>query len=203
VAESNINRQVQASSQTVGMAKAEALRARLADIHPGCELLAVEAFVESGNWPGLLTAEVDGVIDACDDGSAKLLLARWALSTGTPLVLCGAAGGKTQAQAVAVDDLAATTHDPLLAALRQRLRKAGVMPRLGPSGLRAVFSREAMVRVDNSCESDGSLNCHGYGSSVMVTASFGMAAAGELLRQRMQAPPTPRSQAQPAETAVI
>jgi tRNA A37 threonylcarbamoyladenosine dehydratase len=35
------------------------------------------------------------------------------------------------------------------------------------------------------CEADGSLNCHGYGSSVTVTASFGMAAAGEAMALAM------------------
>jgi tRNA A37 threonylcarbamoyladenosine dehydratase len=50
-------------------------------------------------------------------------------------------------------------------------------------GLRAVFSREAVAAPAEQCEaSDGSLNCHGYGSSVTVTATFGFVAAGEVLR---------------------
>ena len=50
-------------------------------------------------------------------------------------------------------------------------------------GVRCVFSREE-VRLppqEDACAVDGSLNCHGYGSSVMVTASFGMAAAAQAL----------------------
>ena len=62
VAESNINRQVQALGSTVGLAKAEALRRRVADIHPGCEVLCVEDFAGPDNWPGLLPAPVDLVI---------------------------------------------------------------------------------------------------------------------------------------------
>ncbi len=46
-----------------------------------------------------------------------------------------------------------------------------------------VFSREPVQRPAESCELDGSLNCHGYGSSVMVTASFGFAAAGDVIQQ--------------------
>ena len=49
VSESNINRQIQALGSTVGMAKAEALRLRIADIHPGCEVRVIEEFVEPGN----------------------------------------------------------------------------------------------------------------------------------------------------------
>ena len=185
VAESNINRQVQALGSTLGMAKAEALRQRIADIHPGCEVLCVEEFAAADNWPALLPAAVDLVIDACDQSAAKLALAAWALQTGTPLVCVGAAGGKQLAQAVEVADLAETTHDPLLASLRQRLRKQGA-PRSGRIGLRCVFSREAVavpLRDDEAaCATDGTLNCAGYGSTVTVTATFGLVAAGEALR---------------------
>lgn len=182
IAESNINRQVQALGATVGAAKVEVLKQRLLDIHPGCRIEAVEEFVEPGNWPGLLPHVVDGVIDACDQSSAKLALATWALAGRQHLVVAGAAGGKSKPQAIEVDDLSLVTHDPLLASLRQRLRKAGA-PRTGRIGLSCVFSRESVVAPqDASCNADGSLNCHGYGSVVTVTASFGMAAAAEVLR---------------------
>ena len=178
VSESNINRQVQALGATLGQAKVEALRARIADIHPGCEVRTVEAFVDEGNWPGLLPAgPIDAVIDACDQGRAKVAMAAWALRASVPFVIVGAAGGKREAQAVAVEDLALVTHDPMLASLRQRLRKDHGAARSGRIGLRCVYSREAVHAPADGCEIDGSLNCHGYGSSVAVTATFGMVAA--------------------------
>lgn len=181
VAESNINRQIQALGATLGQAKAQALRDRIADIHPECRVRAVEEFVDESNWPALLPAPVDVLIDACDQVRAKAVLAAWSLSTGTPLVSVGAAGGKFQAHAVQVDDLAAVTHDPLLASLRQRLRKQHGAPRTGPMGVRCVFSREAVLAPPGECDIEGSLNCHGYGSSVAVTATFGMVAASAAL----------------------
>jgi len=188
VSESNINRQLQALESTLGMAKPLALRERIAQIHPLCDVQVVDAFVEPGNWPQLLQGRaVDGVIDACDQVRAKLAIAQWALAQRVSAVCAGAAGGKRAAQRVEVADLADATHDPLLAALRQRLRKGGA-PRTGTIGLRCVFSREAVMRPDAAaCEpdappTDGSLNCHGYGSSVAVTATFGMVAAGELMQ---------------------
>jgi tRNA A37 threonylcarbamoyladenosine dehydratase len=99
-------------------------------------------------------------------------------------VACGAAGGKRLAHKVDVDDLAATTHDPLLAQVRYRLRKFHGAPKEGKRiGVACVFSREAVAPPDASCaiEGDGSLNCHGYGSVVSVTATFGQCAAGWLL----------------------
>jgi tRNA threonylcarbamoyladenosine dehydratase len=192
VAESNVNRQVQALGSTLGMAKAEALKRRIADIHPACTVHAVEEFATADNWPALLPARVDGVFDACDQGHAKVAMAAWALrERGIAYVSAGAAGGKQAAQRVEVADLAETTHDPLLATMRQRLRKQGAA-RTGRIGIACVFSRENVrAPADASCDldsgasvaGDGSLNCHGYGSSVMVTATFGLVAAGELLRQ--------------------
>jgi tRNA threonylcarbamoyladenosine dehydratase len=184
VSESNINRQVQALGATIGQAKVLALRDRIRDIHPGCEVSCIEEFVDEGNWPALLAQPVDGVIDACDQVRAKLTLAAWAISTGSMLVIAGAAGGKRQPHAVQVEDLGLVTHDPLLASLRQRLRKQHGAARSGPIGVRCVFSREAVRAPGDVCEadevdnaSDGSLNCHGYGSSVGVTATFGLVAA--------------------------
>jgi tRNA A37 threonylcarbamoyladenosine dehydratase len=187
VAESNINRQVQALGSTLGAAKGEALKARIADIHPGCVVTLVDDFVEPDNWPALLPAPVDALIDACDQVKAKAALAAWALRDRVLFTSVGAAGGKQQAQAVEVADLVETTHDRLLASLRQRLRKhAGAAVR-GRMGVRCVFSREPACTPEGAdCDLDGSLNCHGYGSSVTVTATFGLVAAGEVIRQALQ-----------------
>lgn len=181
VAESNINRQVHSLSTTVGMAKILAMRDRIAQINPECEVHCVDAFVEPGNWPALLTGPVDAVIDACDQVRAKTSMASWARSTGTCFISVGAAGGKRHAHLLDITDLAEVTHDPLLAQLRYQLRKHHGAPKLGKKmGVACVFSRETVAPADASCavQGDGSLNCHGYGSVVTVTASFGMAAAG-------------------------
>jgi tRNA A37 threonylcarbamoyladenosine dehydratase len=144
-------------------------------------VLCVEEFAAVENWPALLPRAVDAVVDACDQVRAKEAIAAWALATRTPLVVAGAAGGKRQPQAVQLDDLARVTHDPLLAALRQRLRKFHAAAREGPIGVRCVYSREPVQRPAGECEVDGSLNCAGYGSSVTVTATFGMVAANATL----------------------
>ena len=186
VAESNINRQIHALDTTVGMAKVQAMRERIAHIHPECVVHTLEDFVSPDNWPQLLPAPVDAVIDACDQVSAKTAMAAWALRQRACLVCVGAAGGKRLAHRVDVDDLAHTTHDPLLAQLRYRLRRSHGAPKEGKKiGLTCVFSRESVAPPDPSCavDGDGSLNCHGYGSVVSVTATFGQCAAGWVLDQ--------------------
>jgi tRNA A37 threonylcarbamoyladenosine dehydratase len=187
VSESNINRQIHALEPTLGQAKADAMRERIALFHPDCVVDVIDEFVTPDNWPGLLEAlpqgagQLSALIDACDQVRAKTTLADWSVSQGVPFVTVGAAGGKRLAQAVEVADLADTTHDPLLAQLRYRLRKQHGGSRTGRMGVACVFSREAVAPPDASCgldDNDGSLNCHGYGSAVSVTATFGLCAAG-------------------------
>ena len=184
IAESNINRQIHALAGTLGQAKVQAMAERIAQINPRCKVHGIEEFAEPDNWPQLLPAGVGAVIDACDQVKAKVAMAAWALETGTLFVTAGAAGGKRLAHKVDLDDLANTTHDPLLAQVRTRLRKLHGAPREGRKiGVACVFSRESVAPPDASCaiEGDGTLNCHGYGSVVSVTATFGQCAAGWLL----------------------
>jgi tRNA threonylcarbamoyladenosine dehydratase len=196
VAESNINRQVHAVTETIGQAKVLAMRDRIANINPTCAVVCVEEFVTADNWLMLLPVDVDAVIDACDDMKAKLTMAVWALKVKpkqTEFITVGAAGGKRLAHWVNINDLSKTTHDPLLAQLRYRLRKNhGAKPNGKAMGLTCIYSDEpvvmpfkasvgyAMPTLDVDAAPIG-LNCHGYGSSVAVTATFGQCAAGWVL----------------------
>lgn len=185
VAESNVNRQIHALTDTLGKAKVEAMRERIAQINLACVVHCIEDFVEPENWPQILPAGVDAVIDACDQVKAKLAMAQWARRNKRMLITVGAAGGKRLAHKVEVDDLSQVTHDPLLAQLRYRLRKEFNAPRDGKKmGVVTVFSRETVMQPDASCQmsgADGTLNCSGYGSVVSVTATFGMCAVGWVL----------------------
>ncbi len=182
VAESNVNRQIHALDGTLGMAKVLAMRDRIQQINPSCQVHVVDDFVTDENWPAVLEGvpAPQAVVDACDQVRAKVAMAHWAVSHRVPFVSVGAACGKRFPHRVELGDLAEVTHDPLLAQLRYRLRKHHGAARQGRMGVSCVFSKEAVRPADASCStetSDHSLNCHGYGSSVAVTATFGMCAA--------------------------
>ena len=204
IAESNINRQVHALGSTLGQAKVQAMRQRIAQINPACDVRCVEEFVDDVNWPGMAGLGADessvSVIDACDHVKAKVAMAVWAIEQHArrkpsrqrrvDFITVGAAGGKRHAHKVEIDDLSLTTHDPLLAQLRYRLRKQHGAANKGTMGVNCVFSRESVMRpVGNAAsegddvQTDNSLNCHGYGSVVSVTATFGICAAGWLLEK--------------------
>lgn len=178
----NTNRQLHATDAQMGQTKVLAMAQRIASFAPQCRVQPIDDFVSPENWPGLLPSGVAAVIDACDALCAKQSMAAWALAHPQRRLVCvGAAGGKRQAQRVEVADLALVSHDPLLAKLRYALRRQHAAARVGRMGLSCVFSTEPVTRPDAACAqgaTDGSLNCHGYGSLVTVTATFGLVAAG-------------------------
>ena len=201
VSESNINRQVHALTPTVGMAKITAMAERIALINPHCQVFVVDDFVDGDNWTRLLPADADAVIDACDQVIAKTAMAYWARKASAHFITVGAAGGKRQAHAVAVCDISACTHDPLLAQVRYRLRKFHGAPKEGKKiGVVCVSSAEPIaapvVAADASggpsaLQADATLNCHGYGSLVTVTATFGLCAAGWVMDKLSQVQQSP------------
>ncbi|MEO0028204.1 MAG: tRNA threonylcarbamoyladenosine dehydratase [Pseudomonadota bacterium] len=186
IAESNINRQIHALDTTLGQAKILAMKDRISHINPDCLVHEVDDFVSPDNWEQIITQANSGrspvmaIVDACDQVKAKVAMADWAIRNKIYFVTLGAAGGKREAHWVEQADLAQVTHDPLLSQLRYRLRKERGAPKDGKKmNVRCVFSRENVAPPDPSCniEGDGSLNCHGYGSAVTVTATFGLVAS--------------------------
>ena len=197
IAESNVNRQIHALTSTVGQSKVVAMRDRIVQINPACRVRCVEDFVDADNWPAIAQLDaaaslLPSVLDACDQVQAKTAMAAWALQSRANFITVGAAGGKRQAHRVEIADLAAVTHDPLLAKVRYSLRKHHNAARHGQLGLTGVFSREtvappisspATLATSQSSSVDSNLSCHGYGSVVSVTATFGLCAAGWLLNK--------------------
>ncbi|MBI5917965.1 MAG: tRNA threonylcarbamoyladenosine dehydratase [Nitrosomonadales bacterium] len=179
IALSNVNRQIQALSSTYGQAKVLALQARIRDINPDCQVSAIEDFLTLENLKQLIPAGgYDVVIDACDNARVKAALIAHAHWNKMRLVVCGAAGGKHDPLKLRQADIGHTTQDALLARIRGMLRKEHkLLPRKnGKFGVLCVYLEEPSVK-STTCVSGG-LNCAGYGSSVTVTATMGLAAAG-------------------------
>ena len=208
VSESNINRQIQALSTTVGMPKIEALKQRIALINPYCQVDLVEDFIDPDNIPQMIgTARYDYVVDAIDSVKAKAALIAYCSQHAIPLVVIGGAGGQLDPTKIEVRDLARTEQEPLLKKVRKILRARYGFARgeKNKYHIDAVFSMEPLRYPDagDACEVDANsitgLNCAGFGSSMVVTATFGMVAAGHLLRKLAdEANATPIKVAAPA-----
>ena len=177
IAESNTNRQLHALEGQYGKAKVDAMSQRVLQINPEITLTSYDQFLEPENLDRLIP-ENALVLDATDSVQTKIALSVWAVKNNRALVMCGAAGGKSDPTSVRCDDLSRTEQDALLAKVRQGLRQDhGFSRNLKKKiGIRAIYSHEPRAGATS-----GGLACSGYGSTVMVTAACGLAAAAEIL----------------------
>ena len=125
VAESNINRQLEALGSTVGQPKAAALAARLRDIAPDAEISPVTALYSAGNRE-ILPAGLDYIADCIDLVSCKLDLIETALSRGVPVISALGTGDKLDAGRLRLADLAGTSGCPFARVMRRELRRRGI-----------------------------------------------------------------------------
>ncbi len=177
ISESNTNRQLHALEGEYGKAKVQAMSERIRLINPEIHLTSCDEFLEPANLDQIIPADAL-VLDATDSVQTKIALVIWATTTNRSLVMCGAAGGKTDPTSVRCDDLSRTEQDALLAKVRQGLRQDHGFSRnlKKKMGVRAIYSHEPRAGA-----SSGGLACSGYGSTIMVTAACGLAAAAEIL----------------------
>ncbi|MCX8097926.1 MAG: tRNA threonylcarbamoyladenosine dehydratase [Casimicrobiaceae bacterium] len=190
VAEGNLNRQVHATRETLGMNKVDAMAERVTAIAPSCCIERIDDFVTPDNVEAILNRGFDVVIDAVDQLGAKLALIGACQARGVELIVCGAAGGKRDPARLRDGDLAEATHDPLLARLRRRLRRSaatsgrGRVPAAsGRLGVRAIWSDEPRSGARQTTQAGAPLACAGYGSVVTVTASMGFFAAARAIER--------------------
>lgn len=195
VAESNVNRQIHALTDTLGKAKVTALAERIAQINPYCEVTEIEDFITPDNLDEMIgVGRYDYVIDAIDSVKAKTALIAYCREKGIRLITIGGAGGQIDPTRIEIRDLSRTEQEPLLAKVRKRLRAEHGFPRgmKNKFGIEAVFSTEPLRFPEpaEACAVDVSdkpgvtgLNCAGFGSAMVVTANFGLTAAARVLQK--------------------
>ena len=193
ISASNMNRQIHTLESTLGQSKAQVMAERIGQINPDCRVNVIEQYIDDDNLRDILERGYNGVIDAIDSIRYKAAMIYCCKRNRIPVVTTGGAGGLTDPTMIEVKDLTRTWNDPLAATVRSRLRfKYNFTRNLKRSfGVPCVFSSEQQRYPDKDgqpgyCKpgvSGLSLDCFsGYGSSVMVTAGFGFAAAARMLQ---------------------
>jgi len=208
----NINRQAQALSSTVGTFKAEALKERLCDISPTLSCESVRKFFSRSTAGEILAPPYDLVIDAIDRVENKAFLIAECVRLGLPVVTSSSAGDRLSPEGAVVVDLARTIHDPMLQIVRKELRaKFGF-----PKGEGAKFhipcvqipkQRRAARSVECPAGQRSRSSCNdGLGSAAFVTGAVGFmlasVAARILAEGRAQHPYPWRRHAVPEGTLI-
>lgn len=192
---SNTNRQLHALEGQYGRTKTDAMAERLRAINPQADIRVHFGFLTVKNTDQLITPDLTGVVDAIDSVKAKAALLAHCQRRKIPVVCAGGAGGQMDPSQIQVADLSKTTQDPLLAKVRNMLRREYGFSR-NPKrrfGIEAIYSLEQLTypTADGEVchqkpENSGPvrLDCaSGFGAASPVTASFGFFAASRLLNR--------------------
>jgi tRNA A37 threonylcarbamoyladenosine dehydratase len=203
VSESNINRQLVATSDNVGRDKVLVMKDRIEQINPHCVVNAIDEFVSRDNLPQLLNPDLDYVIDCIDDFRTKAALINHCRREKIKILTMGGAGGQLNPLKIRQTDLSRTKQDVLLARTRKLLRQEyGFARNLKRSfGVPCVYSDEQLVYPDGNGgvspqrpitdpeadTSSNALNCAGgMGSITHVTGAFAFVASGFVINQLAQ-----------------
>ncbi|PVZ88255.1 tRNA threonylcarbamoyladenosine dehydratase [Serratia sp. S1B] len=183
IASSNINRQLPAISSTLGQDKVAVMAERCRQINPRMQVNVIDDYLSPENVKELLIDVPDVVLDCIDDVKAKFALMLHCRFNKIPLIVSGGAGGKLDPLKIRVADLSKTEQDPMLAKLRAQLRSKGICKKPKEKfGITCIYSIDNPFSSADVCPSAG-LRCGGYGSAVVVTSSFAMIAAAEVLKK--------------------
>lgn len=144
----NINRQIHATTKTVGKAKVDAMAERVREISPKTEVVTYMEFYKAETADRLLSTDYDYVVDAIDTISGKIDMVVRCSELGIPIISSMGAGNKLNAAAFEVTDIYKTSVCPLAKVMRYELRKRHVKK------LKVVYSKEEPIKPDeNSLQS--------------------------------------------------
>ncbi len=137
VSESNINRQIIALRSTVGRAKVDVMKERIADINPSAELTPLKLFYSPETRELFDFGKYDYIVDAIDSVASKVDLIVSSKASGVPIISAMGAGKKLDPTKFEVSDISKTSVCPLARAVRTALKKHGI------TSLKVVYSKEA------------------------------------------------------------
>lgn len=183
VSVTNINRQLMATTETVGRVKVEALKERLLTINPSAEITALQQVFDETTAQSFHLADYDYVIDAIDSLKDKAQLILRTTEAGVTLFSSMGAALKLDPTRIQVAEFWKVKGDPLARALRNRFKRDRQLPR---RKFRCVFSDELLTNKgtpDDGCETPSMFNKPiTNGSLAHITAIFGFTLAGLVIQ---------------------
>ncbi|MDD4600134.1 tRNA threonylcarbamoyladenosine dehydratase [bioreactor metagenome] len=136
ICRTNINRQLHATTKTVGQPKVEAMKRRILEINPRAQVETFQEFYLPDTADQLIREDYDYIVDAIDTVTAKLDLVMKAKQFNIPIICSMGAGNKLDPTKFEVADIFSTSVDPLARVMRQQLKKRGI------TALKVVYSKE-------------------------------------------------------------
>ena len=183
VAVSNINRQLPATTLTVGMPKVEALKQHLLEVNPEAQITALNAIYCADNAASFSLEAYDYIIDCIDSLEHKVSLILHATSLPAQFYSSMGAALKMDPTRISVAEFWKVKGCPLAAALRRRIKKKGTFPK---KKFKCVYSEELLENRTSEAEVAGGMwdaqKAQINGSLMHITAIYGLTLAGLIIQ---------------------
>ena len=176
IAESNINRQIVATVDTIGKLKVDVMKERILSINPKAIVETFNTFFLEENEKDFEFYNFDYVVDCVDTVKAKIALVKIADKNKVPVISCMGAGNKVNPMGFVVTDIYKTEMDPLAKVMRTELRKLGIRK------LKVVYSREKPIKPVSHLQDENSKKREIPGSNAFVPSAAGLLIASEVVR---------------------
>lgn len=174
--ETNINRQLPALQSTIGKSKTSILSARIRDINPNIQLIALEEFLSPERAYEIVTKDYDYVLDCIDSITPKINLLVAARRKKVKIISSMGAGGKLDATKIKVKDISKTKNCTMARVLRKRLKERKV-----DKGVKAVYSEEVQIPASVKITDGSNFKKSYYGTISYMPAAFGLQAAAHVV----------------------
>ena len=122
VDETNLNRQIIATSSVIGKSKVNLFNSRIKDINPDCVVTQINKFIDKDNIDELFCYDIDYLVDACDSLDTKFLIIKNCLEKNIPLISSMGTGNRMDPSKFSITTLDKTMNDPVAKILRKRVR---------------------------------------------------------------------------------
>lgn len=167
----NLNRQIIATTKTIGKPKVEVAKDRILDINPNAKVEIFQEFFMPDS-KGILDEKVDYIIDAVDTVTAKIELVVRAHRLNIPIISCMGTGNKLDPTRFEVVDIYDTIVCPLAKVMRKELKNRGI------EKLKVVYSKEEPIHVKQNINEGKQVP----GSISFVPSVAGLIVAGEVIK---------------------
>jgi len=164
--ETNLNRQLGAERDSIGVSKANTVYRHLLKINPGCRVKVFDEFYQPGSFDHFVSDKVDFVADCIDDVQAKVDILKECHHRNIAVISAMGTGNKLDLTQLKIADISKTCLCPLARSVRQKLRKQGI-----ETGIKVVYSEEIPL-----------LKSATPASMIFVPAAAGLLMAQEIIR---------------------
>ena len=179
---SNINRQLPATQQTIGLSKVKIMKERMLSINPEMTVVAKQEFYLPGRADEFLNDDLDYIVDAVDNVTAKLDLICCAKEKNIPIISSMGTGNKLDPTRLEIADIKKTSVCPLAKVMRKELRKRNV------DSVKVVYSKEEPVVPMTVDEEGNPIRSSVPGSISFVPSVAGLIIASEVVKDLLKLP---------------